>query len=90
MNTVFLLMAKYDGRPLIDTETVCHDFFPHLKPEAFLRKVSTGDIHLPLVRMDGSSQKTAKGIHINDLATYIERRREEAAEELRKMTGRRF
>jgi hypothetical protein len=72
MNTIFLLMARYEGLPVISVETVCRDFFHHLTPEKFLRKVLAGAIDLPIVRMEGS-QKSAKGIHINDLAAYLDR-----------------
>jgi Pyocin activator protein PrtN len=71
MNTTFLLMAQY-GLAIIPVELVCRDYFTHLTVEKFLRKVITGEIDLPIVRMEGS-QKSAKGVHINDLAAYLDR-----------------
>jgi hypothetical protein len=73
MNTIFLLMARYEGLPVISVETVCRDFFHHLTPEKFLRKVLAGEIALSIVRMEGS-QKTAKGVPITDLAAYLDER----------------
>ena len=72
MKTAFLLMAQYDGLAVIPVEYVCRDYFRHLPVEKFLRKVLAGEISLPIVRMEGS-QKTAKGIHITDLAAYIDK-----------------
>lgn len=34
-------------------------------------KTTTGDIDLPVVRL-GSSQKSSRGAHLNDLATYLD------------------
>lgn len=65
MNTAFLLMAQYDARAIIPVETVVADYFPHLGVSKFLRKVGTGEIRLPLTRIEGTSQKTAKGIHLS-------------------------
>lgn len=71
MKTFFLLMAQYDACAVIPIKTVCQDYFTHLSPEHFIRKVMTGEIKIPVVRMDGSN-KGAKGIHLQDLATYID------------------
>jgi hypothetical protein len=72
MKTSFLLMAQYDGLAVIPVELLCRDYFRHLTPEKFLRKVLVGEIDLPIVRMEGS-KKSAKGVHINDLAAYLDR-----------------
>ncbi len=73
MNTAFMLMAQYDGMPIIPAKKVCEDYFSHLTLVKFLRKVSDGDIPLPLVRME-KSQKSAKGVHLQDLAKYLDDR----------------
>lgn len=86
MNTAFLLMAKYDATPIIPVDKVCKDFFPHLTTVKFLRKVSDGSLALPLVRIE-ASQKSAKGVHLQDLADYLDKRREEAAREFQRMHG---
>ncbi|WP_031246675.1 MULTISPECIES: pyocin activator PrtN family protein [unclassified Mesorhizobium] len=82
MNTLFLLMAQYEGRVIVPAETVCKDYFPHLTLTKFLRKVSIGEIELPLTRAE-RSQKSAKGVHLQDLASYLDKRREIALSEVR-------
>jgi len=85
MNTAFLLMAQYNGQAVVAIETVCRDYFPHLKIEQFLRKVGSGEIKLPITRME-ASQKSAKGVHLTDLAKYIEDRRAAAVKEQEQMS----
>ncbi len=82
LNTLFLLMAQYDGRVIVPAERVCKDYFSHLTINKFVRKVSTGEIDLPLTRAE-RSQKSAKGIHLQDLASYLDKRREIALSEAR-------
>jgi hypothetical protein len=72
MKTAFMLMARYDGLPVIPVDVVCRDFFTHLTPEKLLRKTLSGEISLPIVRIEGS-QKTAKGVPLNDLADYLDK-----------------
>lgn len=85
MNTAFLLMAQYNGSAIIPVEKVCADYFPHLKLDQFVRKLGSGEIKLPMVRAE-TSQKSAKGVHLQDLADYLDRRREAARKELEQMT----
>ena len=85
MNTQFLLMAQYNGAVVIPLAVVCKDYFKHLTPEKFARKVSLGEIKLPMIRMEGSN-KSARGIHIADLAAYLDERREAAIKELKQIT----
>jgi hypothetical protein len=80
MNTVFLLMARYNGLPIIPVDVVCRDYFQRLNVEKFLRKVLAGEISLPIVRME-VSQKSAKGVPINDLAAYLDKQIEAARRE---------
>ena len=82
MNTLFLLMAQYDGRVIVPAEAVCKDYFSHLTITKFLRKVGAGEIDLPLTRAE-RSQKSAKGVHLRDLASYLDKRREIALSEAR-------
>jgi Pyocin activator protein PrtN len=84
LHTAFLLMAQYNARAIIPLEEVCRDYFSHLTPEKLLRKISTGEIEIPIVKIE-SSQKSAKGIHLNDLAEYLDKRRAEAMKELHKV-----
>ena len=80
MNTAVLLMAQYSGRAVIPVEDVCRDYFCHLSPEKFVKKASMGEIRIPLVRME-ASQKAAKGVHLVDLAEYLDKRRAAAIKE---------
>lgn len=80
MNTAFLLMAQYNARAVIPVDVVCKDYFPHLDSAKFVRKVSAGEIKIPLVRIEGS-QKCAKGVHLQDLADYLDTRRAAAIKE---------
>src|SRR5690606_12612132 len=82
MNTAWLLSALYEANPLIPIELVARDFFPHLDKRKFTQKLNEGTITLPVVRLDPSSQKGALAIHVDDLASYIDRRREVATKEL--------
>ncbi|MGF6878402.1 pyocin activator PrtN family protein [Paraburkholderia sp. MM5477-R1] len=86
MNTVFLLMAQYNAAAVIPLETVCRDYFAPLTAPTLLRKISAGEIALPLVRME-SSQKGAKGVHLTDLADYIDKRRKAAVKECNQLSG---
>lgn len=72
MKTAFMLLARYDGLPVIPVDVVCRDFFSHLTPEKFLRKALANEINLPVVRMEGS-QKAAKGVALDDLANYLDK-----------------
>ncbi|MDT4808551.1 Pyocin activator protein PrtN [compost metagenome] len=87
MNTVFLLMAQYKGQAIIPLNQVCQDYFRHLTPEKFQQKVLAGDIDLPIVRMEGS-QKSARGVHLADLAKYLDAQHQKAQIENDKLHGR--
>jgi hypothetical protein len=87
MNTAFLLMAQYNGAAIIPLERVCLDYFSHLTPEKMKMKVAAGEIDLPLVRME-SSQKAARGVHLNDLAQYLDAQHAKARAEHGKLMGR--
>ncbi|RFB80438.1 pyocin activator PrtN family protein [Methylovirgula sp. 4M-Z18] len=80
MNTAFLLMAQYNGQVIIPVEIVCRDYFRHLTVEKFLRKVMSGEISLPIVRIE-TSQKSARGIHLQDLAAWLDVRHAAALKE---------
>lgn len=88
MKTVWLLAARYEGLAVIPVETVCRDFFQHIDPNKFIRKVSAGELAIPLVRME-ASQKAANGVHLQDLAAYLDRQREKAVKECRQLSGQR-
>ncbi|HEV3425193.1 MAG TPA: pyocin activator PrtN family protein [Paraburkholderia sp.] len=81
MKTVFLLLAQYDATAVVPIDAVCRDYFPHLEVDKLVRKIALGEIALPLVRIE-KSQKSASGVHIQDLADYIDARRADAQKEL--------
>ncbi|PVZ43961.1 pyocin activator PrtN family protein [Pseudomonas sp. CC120222-01a] len=80
MNTAFMLMAQYNGLAIIPIDQVCTDYFTHLTPDMFQRKVLAGQIQLPITRLE-ASQKSAKGIHLADLAMYLDQQRDAARKE---------
>jgi Pyocin activator protein PrtN len=84
--TIFLLMAQYNGKPIIPVDTVRADFFAHLSLDKFLRKTATGEIRLPIVRIE-ASQKSERGVHLSDLAAYIDERRKAAVKELTQLSS---
>ncbi|MFM0732359.1 pyocin activator PrtN family protein [Paraburkholderia sediminicola] len=86
MKTVFLLLAQYDATAVIPIDVVCRDYFAPMTLPVLMRKISTGDVPPPLIRME-RSQKSAKGVHVQDLADYIDARRAEAKKELEQMRG---
>jgi hypothetical protein len=75
LNTAFLLTAQYNGKAIIPLADVCRDYFSHLTPEKLMRKVMAGQIWLPIVHIE-RSQKSAKGVHLQDLADYLDKRRQ--------------
>ncbi|WP_338053644.1 pyocin activator PrtN family protein [Prosthecomicrobium hirschii] len=66
-------------------DTACRDYLAHLTPEKFLRKVGAGESVLPLVRME-TSQNSEKGVHLQDLAEWIDARRVAARRECSAVT----
>ena len=87
MNTAFLLMAQYNAQAVIPVASVVKDYFPHLTTDNFLRKVAVGDINIPLVRIEPGSQKGARGVHLTDLAQYLDARRAAAVKEAKQLAG---
>jgi hypothetical protein len=81
MQTALLLAARYDGMPIITLDVLCRDFFQHLDPTKLQKKVLAGEIPLPIVRIE-ASQKATRGVHVADLAIYLDRQRDAARKEL--------
>lgn len=88
MKTLFLLMAQYDGRIIIPRERICSDYFTHLTPEKLKMKVAAGQIDLPLIKLE-QSQKSARGVHVSDLADYLDARHRSAKAEHDRLMRRR-
>ena len=87
MNTLFLLMAQYNGQAVIPLDRVCADYM-NLTVEKFKQKRLAGEIDIPVVRLGANSQKAGLGIHLKDLADYIDRQREKATREQNQLMGR--
>jgi hypothetical protein len=85
MKTAHILMAQYEGLAVIPLDLVCRDYFRHLSVDKFLRKVLVGEIKLPVVRIE-NSQKAAKGVHINDLAAYLDKQADAARRECQQLS----
>ena len=64
----------------VPLERVRQDFIAHLTMPKFVSKILAGEIDLPVVRME-KSQKSWRGVHVGDLASYIDRRRAAAIRE---------
>ena len=86
MKTLFVLMAQYDGQVVVPLDRVCKDYFTHLTTDMFQRKVMAGQIRIPITRME-ASQKSAKGVHISDLAEYLDVQRAAAIKESNLLTS---
>lgn len=80
MKTAFLLMAQYDGKAIIPIADVARDYFTHMTVPELVKKIDAGKLRLPLVRIE-ESRKAARGVHINDLAAYLDERTEAARKE---------
>jgi hypothetical protein len=85
-STSFLLLALFQGKTIVPLEEVQKAFFPHLSVEKLLRKALRGDLPLPIVRIE-RSQKSARGVHLSDLAEYIDKRRAAALKERDQLCG---
>ena len=84
--TVAILREQYGPRVIIPIDRVMEDYFPGLSQEHLLRRISEGKLKLPIVRID-ASQKSAKGVALIDLATYLDQRIEAARKECRQLYG---
>ncbi|WP_042261448.1 pyocin activator PrtN family protein [Paraburkholderia heleia] len=86
MNTAFLLMAQFGARAAVPLSEVQQAYFPHLAERKLLEKINKGEIALPVIRAE-RSVKTARSVHIQDLADYIDARRAEAMKECSQLCG---
>jgi len=83
MKTTLLLAAQYDGLAIVPLDRVCRDYFPHLSEARLASRIMSGEINLPIVRIDPTSQKTARGVAIEHLAAWIDERKRAAEKELK-------
>lgn len=85
-STAFLLLAQYSGCAVIPLELVRADYFASMSQDKFLRQIYAGKIPLPVVRMT-NSRKSPRGVHLNDLANYIDQARESALKEFEQLAA---
>lgn len=86
MNTTLLLMAQY-GRAVVPLEDVRRDYFGHLSVAVFARRAAAGDLPLPVMRI-GEGNKAGRGVHVQDMAAYLDQQREAARREFEQINGR--
>lgn len=77
-------MAQYNGKAVIPLSTICQDYMG-LTVEKFKAKQLSGEIRIPIVRLGANTQKAALGIHISDLADYIDNQRSKALKDQKKL-----
>ncbi|WP_353954820.1 pyocin activator PrtN family protein [Pseudomonas siliginis] len=87
MNTLFLLMAQYHAQVIIPLERVCADYFRHLTPSKLKKEIREGTIDLVMVKIDSSPQ-SACGVHIADLASYLDAQHDKCIAEHECLMGR--
>ncbi|WP_255557263.1 pyocin activator PrtN family protein [Sodalis sp. dw_96] len=59
-----------------------------MKPATADKKAGAGDLPIPTFRI-GDSQKAPRQIHVQDLADFIDKRRQEAQDELERLKYKR-
>ncbi|HED6305883.1 TPA: pyocin activator PrtN family protein [Escherichia coli] len=82
MNTLFLLMAEFNT-PNIELSAVSQKYFG-MSPATAEAKANACKLPVPTYRI-GTSQKAKRCINIQDLAEYIDKRREEGRAEWEKV-----
>jgi len=85
MNTIFLLMAEYET-PTVPLAEICEKYLG-LKPRTAEDKAALGQLPLPTFRL-GTSQKSPRLVHLQDLAELIDQKRKEAKKQHEYMNGR--
>jgi hypothetical protein len=83
-STLKRLEAQFPA--LIPIEVVRANFFHHLSTATFARRARAQDLEFPVIRTD-KSQKAQMMVHVEDLAAYLEGRREVAVHEHKQMSG---
>lgn len=83
MQTIFMLMSRYDTRVMIPLETVRKDFFPELSLISLKNKTDSGEIPLVVTRLC-PSQKSTRMVHVKDLADFLDGQAKKARTEARR------
>ena len=83
MQTIFMLMSRYDTRVMVPLEVVRKDFFPELSLNLLKNKTDSGAIPLVVTRLC-PSQKSTRMVHVKDLAEFLDKQAEKARAEGRR------
>lgn len=83
MQTIFMLMSRYDTRVMVPLEVVRKDFFPELSLNLLKNKTDSGEIPLVVTRL-GQSQKSSRMVHLHDLADFLDKQADKARAEGRR------
>ncbi|MGH1371161.1 MAG: pyocin activator PrtN family protein [Cellvibrionaceae bacterium] len=83
MNTVFLLMAEFETAD-IPLKDCCEKYFGLQIKEA-CRKAATQKLPVPVFR--GGSQKSGWLISAQDLANFLDQKREDARNDWKRLNG---
>ncbi|MGO2337081.1 pyocin activator PrtN family protein [Providencia sp.] len=75
MNTAFLLMAEF-GTSQIPLADIAEKYLK-MNQTTVERKANAGELPIPTYRLN-DSQKSPRMIHVNDLATFIDKQRDDA------------
>lgn len=81
-------MAQYSGTAVVPLDLIKRDYFSNISNDKFQRRVLAGRIKLPAIRMK-TSRKTALGVHLADLAEFIDKARELALKECQRLCSER-
>lgn len=81
MNTIFLLMAEYETTSI--PLSMIADKYLGMKPETAAVRANEGALPIPTFRL-ADSNKSPRMIHLQDLAEFIDHRRDIARQELKK------
>ena len=85
MTTLEILIQCHGATPTLSLEEAGR--YWNYTGDTLMRKIDAGAIRLPYFRLDEDSQKSAKLVHIHDLAALIDARRAAAAEDFQKLWG---
>lgn len=79
MNTVFLLMAEFETATIPLSQIA--ERYLHMNASTANRKAIYGKLDIPTFKMD-DGQKSPRFVHVQDLAEFIDKKREQAKKEL--------
>lgn len=85
MNTLYLLMAQYDGKAQVPLDVIASDYLNMGEAKA-KRLAAVQGLPFPVMR-GGDSQKARWVVDLRDLSAYLDKQREEAIATHQRMAG---